>query len=196
MSANGAFSSTLDYNFFGGGVVSLSGSLSTNLDPVFESSAVIPVFGEIQPQSLSLELTEAGIETPTIQASFNGSIDFTGFGTAEQGITTNGQSFYVIRTEFTANAEGHVVVSGTLDQTLDFSIQPNIYVFSEGPAAVSFDFSVAAQGTNVSTHLYSKDGANYCSIYGIDYNNVKIMAQSNSVKIIDNGIRQVEVIQN
>lgn len=196
MSANGAFSSTLDYTFFGGGVLQITGPVSVSIDPVFVASAEIPIYGEIQPYTLDFSLDEAGIETPTIQATLNASISFTGSGTIEQGIQSFLESYYVNRIEFTANSVGDVVVKGELDLTLPFTIEPNIYVFSEGPGAGSISFSVLAQAYNMSTRVSSITGGNAILFKTNEFNEVRIAKESNSVRIVDNGIREADIIQN
>lgn len=200
MAANGTFTSTLDYDFFGGGYVFTSGTASGSIDPILDASARVPIVGEIQPQSISFSLTEAGIETPTIYGSAeNLSIDFTldQSGRIEFGVqrylTTNSNTMII---SFGGSANGYSIVSGVLDQVLTFTPDTNIYVFSEGPALGIIDFSVLSKGTNAATHVYSLFGSNDLTFNSIDYNDVKIVAESNDVKIIDNGIRQAEIIQN
>lgn len=200
MAANGTFTSTLDYDFFGGGYVRSSGEASGNIGLSLDSSARVQIVGEIQPQFISFELTDAGIETPTIYGSAeNLSIDFT---IDESGFIEFGVQKYLVTNAntmiipFGGSAEGYSIVSGTLNQVLTFTSDINIYVFSEGPSFGSIGFSVSSKGTNASTHIYDRIGANYCSFDGIEHNNVQIVAQSNDVKILDNGIRQAEIIQN
>lgn len=200
MAANGTFTSTLDYDFFGGGYVFTSGTASGSIDPILDASARVPITGEIQPITISFELTEAGIETPTIYGSAeNLSIDFTvdQSGRIEFGVqrylTTNSNTMII---SFGGSANGYSIVSGVLDQFLTFTPDTNIYVFSEGPALGIIDFSVLSKGTNAATHVYSLFGSNDLTFNSIDYNDVKIVAESNDVKIIDNGIRQAEIIQN
>lgn len=196
MSANGAFSTILDYNFFGGGVVYTTGEVSGIIEPSLNSVGRVPIVGEIQPQNIEFTLTEAGIETPTINAAAeNLSFGFTGSGFIEFGVqrylTSNANTMII---PFSGSANGYSIVSGSLDQVLTFTPETNIYVFSEGPGLGSISFSVLSKGTNASTHVYDRIGANYCSFSGIDHNNVQIVAQSNDVKIVDNGIRQAEII--
>ena len=196
MSANGAFSSTLDYAFIGGGVVQISGPVSVGIDPVFVASAKLPINAELQPYTLDLSLTQAGIETPTIQASLNVSTSFTASATAEQGIQSFLRSFYTNRIEFTANSEGYVVVSGELDVTLPFLTSTNIYVFSEGPAQGSIDFSLSAQAYNMTARVRSRTGGNSVLFKTNEHNGVRIPLESNSVRLVDSGVREADIIQN
>lgn len=200
MAANGTFTSTLDYEFFGGGVVYTSGEVSGSIDASLDASARVPIVGEIQPQFISFSLTEAGIETPTIYGSAeNLSIDFSlnqsgfiEFG-VQKYLTTNANTMVI---PFSGSANGYSIVSGTLNQVLAFIPETNIYVFSEGPASGSVSFSVLSKGTNASTHVYSEKGANMCSIYEDSFNNVQISAHSNDVRIINDGTSFADIIQN
>lgn len=200
MSANGAFSTILEYDFFGGGVVYTSGEVSGIIELSLDADVRVPIVGEIQPQTISFALTEAGIETPTIYGSAeNLSIDFSmnqsgfiEFG-VQRYLTSNANTMII---PFSGSANGYSIVSGTLNQVLSFTPETNIYVFSEGPGFGSISFSVLSKGTNASTHIYDRIGANYCVFDGIEHNEVQIVTQSNDVKIIDNGIRQAEIIQN
>lgn len=200
MAANGTFSTTLDYDFFGGGVVYTSGEVSGIIEASLDASARVPIAGQITPQTISFQLTEAGIETPTIYgAAENLTIDFSlnqsgfiEFGT-QRYLFTNANTMVI---PFSGSANGYSVVSGTLNQVLEFTSETNIYVFSEGPASGTISFSVLSEGTNVSTHVYDQKGANYCSFSGVDYNNVQIVAQSNDVIIMNNGEGFAEIIQN
>lgn len=200
MSANGAFTTTLDFQYFGGGYVQVSGPVSVSIDPIFESIGLLPVSGELQPQTLSFSLAEAGIETPTIQGiaeNLTISFDMNQSGFIEFGVQRYASAEWgSLIVPFTANSEGYSVVSGTFNNVLEFTSDTNIYVFSEGPALGSIPYFVAGKGTNVSSHIYDKIGANYVDIDGVDHNDVHISVQSNAVKIIDNGIRQAEIIQN
>lgn len=196
MSANGAFSSTLDYTFIGGGVIQVSGPVSVSIDPVFAASVQVPIYGEIQPYTLNFSLDEAGIETPTIQANVNATIDFTASATADQGIQSFLRSFYTNRIEFTANSEGYVVVSGTADLTLPLTTNTNIYVFSEGPASGSIDFSISAQAYNMTTRVRSRTGENSVMFKTNEFNGVRIKTESNDVRLVDSGVREADIIQN
>lgn len=196
MSANGAFSSTLDYTFIGGGVSQISGPVSVSIDPTFAASVQIPIYAESTGNSIDFTLTEAGIETPTIQAVVNVSTSFTASATAGQGLQTFGRSYYTNRIEFTANSAGDVIVKGEADLTLPLTIEPNIYVFSEGPGSGSISFSLSAQAYNMTTRVSSRTGGNAVLFRTNEFNEVRISKESNSVRIVDNGIREADIIQN
>lgn len=196
MSANGAFSSTLDYTFIGGGVLQVTGPVSVSIDPVFVASAEVPIYAESTNNSLDFTLTEAGIETPTIQVTANLSTSFTVSSTAEQGIQSFLRSYYLNRIEFTANSAGNVIVKGEADLTLPLLSSTNIYVFSEGPASGSIDFSVSAQAYNMTNRVLSRTGDNAVLFKTNEYNEVRIAKESNAIRIVDNGIREADIIQN
>lgn len=197
MSANGSIATTLDYEFFGGAVVKNAGTLTGALEPSLVFVAQNPVNAEPFTYTLEFGLT-AGIETPTVYGeATNLSIDFTidqsgfiEFG-VQKYLTSNANTMII---PFGATGEGYSVVSGTFDNILPFTSETNIYVFSEGPAAGTFGFTVLGRGTNYSTHIYDKVGANEVTFQGIDSNDTKMIAESNDVIIIDNGIRQAEII--
>ena len=79
MSANGAIITTLDFSFFGGGYLEVTGEATGSLPMIFGSSAVVPITGEIQPVTLDF-IFQAGIETPTVYGEANLSISFDSYG--------------------------------------------------------------------------------------------------------------------
>ena len=194
MSANGAFSSTLDYSIIGGGVVSVKGPLSVQINPSISLEGRVPIYGEIQPFTLDLTIV-SGIETPTIYAEApNLSFGFTQYSTIEFGVqkwleSTNNSI------EFTANSAGFLPVAGNADILFEFLSSTNIYVFSEGPVSVETSFSLASKARNVSTHYYTRVGENYVR-FDSESNGVKILDNSNGIRIADNGIREADIIQN
>ena len=74
MSANGVFTSTIDYTLFGGGYSVLVGGASGTFDVSIASDVVVPVVAT-STNSLDFTLT-AGVETPTIYGTASGSLDF------------------------------------------------------------------------------------------------------------------------
>ena len=195
MSANGAFSSTLDYAFIGGGVIQVTGPVSVSIDPVFVATAEVPIFAQ-STNSLDFILTDAGIETPTIGAYVNVSTSFTASATAEQGVQRFASSEWINRIEFTANSAGIAIVKGELNQTLPFLTNTNIYVFSEGPASGSINFSVSAQAYNMTDRVRSRTGGNEVLFKTNEYNGVRIPQESNGLRLVDNGVREADIIQN
>jgi hypothetical protein len=194
MSANGVFSTTLDYQYFGGAVVQNSGEFSGSLDYSFDSSVQIPIVGQIDNFNLDFSFT-AGIETPELNGTADLSFGFSVSAQADQGI----QRFATVewkklQVPFSVSANGYSTIAGTLDQTLEFSLDTNIFVYSELESSGTIGFSVSSKGTNVSTHVYDVQGANYCTIEGMEYNDVQILSSYNSIHLTDNGIRQAEII--
>jgi hypothetical protein len=285
MSANAAFSTTLDFEFFAGGLstlageasvlietsfvsyakVSVAGSLNSVLDFSSSSTAVIP-FNSGSAQNLSFDFTVNSIAEFTesrfaaaelgslvipfsvlaqskniVKANLSSNINFESnsfvefgvqlYAAAELGslvipfsvsaqskniaqaylnsnISFESNSFVeygiqrfattqlgALTIPFTQSAQGYNVTHAYLNKTLDFTLNTEIYVFSLGESAGSYSFSLESAGLNISTRAYSRDGANYYKFNGVNFNEVAINTQSNSVRIIDNGIRQAEVLQ-
>lgn len=196
MSANGAFSTTLDFEFFAGGYTTLSGEVSVSIEPSLVSYARVPITGTLNDFNLNFSFTGT-ITPPTIQASAqNLSFGFTSSSFVEFGVQRYAKAEYgSLVIPFTQSAQGYNLTHAYLNKTLDFTLDTNIYVFSLGDGAGLYGFNLESTAINVSTRAYSRDGANYCTFNGIDFNNAIIKNQSNSVRIIDNGIRHAEVLQ-
>lgn len=193
MSANGAFSTTLDFDFFGGGYLQLSGEVSGLIETSFVSYAQVPIFAEA-PLTLDFEFT-AGIETPTVYGNANLSFSFDAGGVIEFGVSRYGSVANNVLFDYTSESLGYVKTHAYFSPTLEFTLDTNIYVFSEGDSAGLYNFSVESTGLNISTRSYSRDGASYCSFNGIDFNDLHINDESNSIKIINNGMTQAEILQ-
>jgi hypothetical protein len=196
MSANGAFSTTLDFEFFAGGYTTLTGEVSVSIEPSLVSYAKVPITGIINDFNLNFSFIGA-IVPPTIQASAeNLSFGFTSSSFIEFGVQRYAKAeFGSLIIPFTQSAEGYNLTHAYLNKTLDFTLNTKIYVFSLGESAGSYGFSLESAGLNISTRAYSRDGANYYTFNGVNFNDVTINAQSNSVRIIDNGVRHAEVLQ-
>lgn len=197
MSANGAVTTTIDFDFFGGGYTQLSGEVSGIIEPSLVSYAKIPIVGQIEPITLDFTFS-AGIETPTIYGRADLSFGFTGAGTAEFGVQRYGAvgaNTKAILFDYTANSIGNVTTHGYFNSTLEFTLDTNIYVFSLGDSSGSYSFNVESTGLNISTRSYSINGANYCSFDAVDFNDVQINAQSNYIEIVNNGTTQAEILQ-
>lgn len=196
MSANGAFSTTLDFEFFAGGYTTLSGEVSVSIEPSLVSYARVPITGTLNDFNLNFSFTGT-ITPPTIQASAeNLNFGFTSSSFIEFGVQRYAKAEYgSLVIPFTQSAQGYNLTHAYLNKTLDFTLNTKIYVFSLGETAGSYSFNLESTALNVSTRAYSRDGANYCTFNGVDFNNATINNQSNSVRIIDNGIRHAEVLQ-
>ena len=195
MSANGALTSTLDFDFIAGAVLSVKGPLSVEIGVTTSLTGVVPIYGELEPYTLDFN-GQASIETPTIYASATDlSTSFTVSGTIEFGVTreleANNQINFTLDT-----VPGFVITHGTADITLPFLSDTNIYVFSEGPVSVATSFLLAGKGLNWDTHVYDRTGVNGIKFTGDESNGVNIKIESNGVKLVSNGIGYAEIIQN
>jgi len=198
MSANGAVTTTLDFDFFGGGYLQLSGEVSGLIETSITSIANAPVTGIILPVTLDFAF-EAGIETPTVYgraADLN--FDFAASSTVEFGVQIFGGvgiEEKAILFEYTAESSGYNLTHANFNPTLEFTLNTDIYVFSLGDTGGSYGFSVESNGLNISTRSYSRDGATYCDFDAVDFNDVYIKLESNSIEINNNGITYAEIIQ-
>ena len=193
MSANGAFSSTLDFNFIAGAVVSVKGPLSVQIDVSTSLTGVVPIYGEIQPYTLPL-IGTSSIQTPTLYASATDlSTSFSVSSTIEFGVQryldANNSIGFSLDT-----VPGTVTTHAYADLLLEFPSTTNIYVFSEGPVSVSTSFSLAGAGLNWDTHIYDRYGANGIRFTGPESNGTNIKIESNGVKLVSNGIGFAEII--
>lgn len=200
MSANGAVTTTLDFDFFGGGYTQLAGGVSGAIETSFVSYAKVPIVGEIQPITLDFSFVSS-ITAPIIQASADLSFSITGYGTMEFGVqrfaTVDGPdaNTQAILFEYTANSAGSVITHGYFTPTLDFTLDTHIYVFSLGDTTTGYSFNVESTGLNVSTRSYSRDGGSYCSFNSVEFNETIINDESNSIKINNTGITYAEILQ-
>jgi hypothetical protein len=196
MSANGAFSTTLDFEFFAGGYTTLTGEASVSIEPSLVSYARVPITGTLDDFNLNFSFT-GRITPPIIQASAEDlSFGFTSSSFIEFGVQRYAKAEYgSLVIPFTQSAQGYNLTHAYLNKTLSFTLNTKIYVFSLGESAGTYGFNLESTALNVSTRAYSRDGANYCTFNGVNFNGVTINKQSNSVRIIDNGIRQAEVLQ-
>jgi hypothetical protein len=196
MSANGAFSTTLDFEFFAGGYTTLSGEVSVSIEPSLVSYARVPITGTLNDFNLNFSFTGT-ITPPIILASAeNLNFGFTSSSFIEFGVQRYAKAEYgSLVIPFTQSAQGYNLTHAYLNKTLDFTLNTKIYVFSLGESAGSYGFNLESTALNISTRAYSRDGANYCTFNGVNFNGVSINKQSNSVRIIDNGIRHAEVLQ-
>tara|TARA_B110000503_G_scaffold128808_1_gene200348 strand:+ start:4437 stop:5024 length:588 start_codon:yes stop_codon:yes gene_type:complete len=194
MSANGAFSTTLDFEFFAGGYTTLAGGVSATIEPSLVSYAKVPINGTLS--DFNLDFTFSGIVTPPIiRASAELSFGFDATGFLEFGVIRFASSEWSNRIPFSATSEGYVTTHAYFTPTLEFALDTEIYVFSLGDSSGSYGFSLQSTGINVSTREYSRDGGNYCYFDSIDFNDVQIYTPSNGIIIMDNGIRDAEVLQ-
>jgi hypothetical protein len=194
MSANGVFTSSLDYTFFAGGFSIVTGGVpAQTIDYTLNSDVFVPITGDMQTLPLDFVFS-AAITPPIIQASADLSFGFTGNSFLEFGIQSFLSSEWINRIEFSANGFAETVVAGVGDITLPFILDTNIFVFSLGDGLTGFDFSVEGKGTNLSTHLFSTTGDNSLKFIDNDFNGYLIPKESNAVKIISDGATDVEIL--
>lgn len=196
MSANGAFSTTLDFEFFAGGYTTLTGEASVSIETSLVSYARVPITGTLN--DFNLNFSFVGLITPPIiQASAeNLNFGFTSSSTVEFGIQRYAKSEYgSLVIPFTQSAQAYNSTHAYLNKTLDFTLNTKIYVFSLGEFDGSYGFNFNSTALNISTRAYSRNGANYCAFNGVNFNGATINNESNSVRIIDSGVRQATVLQ-
>lgn len=191
---NGTFSSTIDFNFIGGGVLVVSGGLPlSSYDITLDATAVVPIVGTIQPLQLDF-IFDAGVAAPTIYATADVSFDFTVNGFIEFGI----QSYLYSSNntiDWSVDSTGFVTVSGAFDNTFDINFSGTMTPFSLGDSTGSYTFVVDARGLNYSEFNKSYDGKNVASIYDNIENNITLLEIENHVKIIDSGLTGVKILQ-
>lgn len=195
MSANGTFSTTLDYDFFAGGVVKTSGEASSTFDLSLSTTGAVIVYGQAS-GSISYSL-QSGAQLPEVDGTVDVSFGFDVSSTVDFGVQIYGKSEFINTIEFGVSAEGYSIVTGRLNQTLDFNLKSNFVIFSDGIASGSFGFSASGTGINYSTHSHSFDGVNNVHIpSSVSHNDFVLVDKSNSVSIRQDSTNGVIVLQN
>jgi hypothetical protein len=191
---NGTFSSTLDFNFIGGGVLVVSGGLPlSSYDFELDFAGVVPVVGTIEPITLDF-LLDAGVAAPTIYATADLSIGFTQTGFIEFGIQSylsSGNNAI----DWSVDSTGFVTVSGSFDNTFDIDFSGTMTPFSLGDSTGSYAFVLDARALNYSEFNKSYDGKNLASIHDNIENSITMLEIQNHVKIIDSGQTGVKILQ-
>jgi|GEM_PF-4571346 len=191
MSANGVFTSTIDFEFFGGGYSTIEGQANSSFDLSFTSNVFVPIVATISPQTIDFNLS-AGIVTPTVYGDFTGSIDFAldariEFGRQGYGTSANNEI------DFSATGSGYVTVEGFAAPTLDFSISATMAQFSLAEATAAFDFAVNSYVQNYTLLNKSRGGKNSFELTRFSSNGVRIKQLQNGVKVRNPGTNQVVV---
>jgi len=194
MSANGAVSTTVDFTYFGGGAVQVSGEVSGLIGTSFVFDGVVPVYGEIEPVTIDFSFS-GGVETPTIYATAEVGFDFSSYSFIEFGDQRYLSVANNVLFDYTANSTGYVTTHANFNPTLDFNLDTNIYIFSLGDGTGTYSFDIESLGYNISTREYSKTGGNYVSFDGIDKNATNVINPSNGIKLLNNGISKAEILQ-
>lgn len=194
MSANGAVTTTVDFTYFGGGYVQVSGEVSGVIGTSFVFDGVAPIYGEIQPVTIDFGFS-AGVETPTIYATADVGFDFASYSFVEFGVQRYASVANNVLFDYTANSSGYVTTHVNFNPTLDFTLDTDLYIFSLGDGTGTFSFDIESLGYNISTREYSKTGGNYVSFDGIDKNAIKVVNATNGIKLLNNGISKAEILQ-
>jgi hypothetical protein len=190
MSANGVFSATLEYEFFGGGFSTISGSVLGSIEPAFNSTAKTLIFGESTNNHVSFEFT-SNAQQAAIDATASLDIDFTFTGTAEIGIAVFVESD--ARIEFTAAAIAYVPVKGSVDYTYSFNTDIKATQISFVAATASYEFGFYSKGLNYSTHVSDRVGKNGITFVA-NSNDVSLTNELTSVKFNENASNDVKIL--
>lgn len=194
MSANGVFTSTLDFSFFGGGYSVLVGGAEGTFDYTFTSDVFVPVYATLD-QTLTFDV-QAGIVTPTIYGEFSGTIPFTltepariEFGIQSYMYSGNNEI------DFTASATGFSIIAGSADITLPLIFSGTMAQFSLGQATGAFGYALNSKVVNYTLTNKSRLGINSIEIGRHSYNDVIIRRSSepNDIRLKDSGETFAEV---
>jgi len=191
MAANAEFSTTLDYEFFGGGTVFVVGEGSGVLDYIFDSNVKALIFAESSNNFIDFAFT-GGIQLPTINAIANLSFGFSVSSTVEFGIQSF--AFANTRIEFSSTSEGFAPIKVSVDYVLPFVAQSTITQFSLAFANTSFDFSVDSQVLNYSLQIVDLLGLNSIELITYEFNEIEVLNENNFVEIIDSGYNEAKVL--
>lgn len=191
MSANGVFTSTIDYSFFGGGYSTIEGGANSTFDLTIASNVFVPINASLT-QSIDFSF-QAGVETPTVYGDFAGTIDFTldeariVFGRQGYGTSANNEI------NFSATGSGYVTVEAIAQPIIGFTISATMAQFSLGQATAAFDFAARGIGQNYTLLNKSRGGKNGAQLTRFSSNNVRIKQQPNGVKIRNPGTNNAVV---
>jgi hypothetical protein len=191
MAANAEFSTTLDYEFFGGGTVFVVGEGSGVLDYIFNSNVKTLIFAESSNNFIDFTFT-GGIQLPTINAVANLSFGFSISSTVEFGIQSF--AFANTRIEFSSTSEGFAPIKVSVDYVLPFVAQSTITQFSLAFANTSFNFSVNSQVLNYSLQIVDLLGLNSIELITYEFNEIEVLNENNFVEIIDSGYNEAKVL--
>ena len=191
MAANAEFSTTLDYEFIGGGTVFVVGQGAVSIDYSLDSEVKALIFAESSNNFIDFTFS-GGIQLPTINASADLSFGFSVSATVEFGVqrwaTAN------TRVEFSASAEGVAPIRASVDYTLPFLAQSTITQFSLAFANTSFDFSVESEVLNYSLQIVDRLGQNSIEFISYEFNEAEVINENNYVEIIGSGYNEAKVL--
>lgn len=191
MSANGAFTNTLDYDLFSAGFVTLKSGLSGTLEFVQSSTGEIPIFGVSSGDIGFTFLGKAG--APFLKAEASGTLDFSFTGTLEIGREAFLSAYSII--PFEGSASGLIRIKGSIAGSIDFGFSSTLTQYSEIEGSTSYSFILNSTGLNISTHALDKVGQNGFKFTNEYFNGATLVSNMNSIEIRDNGIRNAQVLQ-
>jgi hypothetical protein len=192
MSANGAFTSTLDFDFIGGGYLTIQGGAAGTIDPVLSSTSKVFIVGQSSNNFISYDIV-SGAQMPPASGRLEYTLDFTVSATVEFGVqrwaTAN------TRIEFTLDTvPAYNLTHSYLNKTLTFTLESLADQFSLGELTVSaFDYSFSGKAVNVSTHVYDIKGLNNVQ-FRDNYNTVSLLEHINDIQLVDNGSTDVRIL--
>lgn len=192
MSANGAFTSTLDFDFIGGGYLTILGGATGSIDPVLSSTSKVLIFGESANNFISYSFGSAA-QMPPAQGRLEYTLPFTVSATAEFGVqrwaTAN------TRIEFTLDTvPAYNLTHSYLNQTLTFDLESLADQFSLGELTISaFDYSFSGKAINISTHTYDLKGTNKIE-FRDNHNALSLIDHFNDVNFTDYGSNYVTIL--
>jgi hypothetical protein len=191
MAANAEFSTTLDYEFFGGGTIFVVGEAAGVIDYTLDSDVKALIFAESSNNFIDFTFS-GGIQLPTINATANLSFGFSVSATVEFGV----QSFAVANTriEFSSTSEGFASIKGSVDYVLPFVAQSTITQFSLAFANTSFDFSVDSEVLNYSLQIVDRLGQNDIEFISYEFNEAHVLNENNFVEIIESGYNEAKIL--
>jgi hypothetical protein len=194
MSANGVFTSTLDFSFFGGGFSTIAGEASSTFDYTFSSDVFIPVLAELN-QTLTFDV-QAGIVTPTVYGEFSGTIPFT--LTEPARIEFGIQSYlYSGNNEinFTSSSSGFSIIAGSADITFPITISGTMAQFTLGQTTGAFGFALNSKVINYTLTNRARSGPNSIELTRTMENDIVIrrVSEPNDIRLKDTGLTNAEV---
>tara|TARA_B110000503_G_scaffold54658_1_gene87787 strand:+ start:3587 stop:4168 length:582 start_codon:yes stop_codon:yes gene_type:complete len=192
MSANGVFTSTIDYSFFGGGYSTIEGGVSGAIDVAFTSDVIVPVQATFE-HILGFGFV-GGIVTPTVYAEAAGDISFTlsnafiEFGIQSYLFSGNNEI------SFTGSATALAPISVSFTPTFDINFSGTMAQFSLGQTTGAFAYALNSKGQNYTLLNKSRPNKkNGINLTDAQHNGVTLRMQPNGVKIRDNGTNYVEI---
>lgn len=191
MAANAEFSTTLDYEFFGGGTVFVVGQGAVSIDYSLDSDVKALIFAESSNNFIDFTFS-GGIQLPIINATADLSFEFSVSATIEFGIQSF--AFANTRIEFSSTSEGFAPIKGSVDYVLPFVAQSTITQFSLAFANTSFDFTVDSEVLNYSLQIVDRLGQNDIEFISYEFNEAHILNENNFVEIIESGYNEAKVL--